>query len=156
MNWHHFDVLFIGLSIKVMPVHTPWESRHKASLVDAENYLLTCMHYIELNPLRAKMARHPAEYSWSSFRHNAPGEARPIITSHPVYASLGAGRTRKEAYLALFRYDIDPQDLNLIRNAARFSMPTGDNRFKVQIEQAVKRKLGYAKRGRPVKKEGGG
>ena len=36
---------------------TLWESRHKSSLVDEDNYLLKCMHYIELNPVRAKAYR---------------------------------------------------------------------------------------------------
>ena len=29
-----------------------WEGRFKASLVDSEAYLLTCMRYIEMNPVR--------------------------------------------------------------------------------------------------------
>jgi putative transposase len=32
---------------------TLWEGRHKASLIDGEEYLLTCMRYIEMNPVRA-------------------------------------------------------------------------------------------------------
>jgi len=34
---------------------TLWEGRFKASLIDSEAYLLTCMRYIELNPVRAMM-----------------------------------------------------------------------------------------------------
>ncbi|MBL1277926.1 MAG: hypothetical protein COB30_017745 [Ectothiorhodospiraceae bacterium] len=34
---------------------TLWEGRYKASLVDSTNYLITCMRYIELNPVRAGM-----------------------------------------------------------------------------------------------------
>ena len=45
---------------------TLWESRHKASLVDAEQYLLTCYRYIELNPVVANMVKHPGVYAWSS------------------------------------------------------------------------------------------
>jgi len=42
---------------------TLWEGRYKATLIDSETYLLTCMRYIELNPVRAKcMAEHPARY----------------------------------------------------------------------------------------------
>ena len=32
-----------------------WEGRFKSSLLQAEEYLLTCMRYIELNPVRANM-----------------------------------------------------------------------------------------------------
>ncbi len=41
---------------------TLWVSRYKASLVDKDRYLLTCMRYIELNPVRAYMIAHPGEY----------------------------------------------------------------------------------------------
>ncbi|MCA1806592.1 MAG: transposase, partial [Actinobacteria bacterium] len=34
---------------------TLWEGRYKATLIDSEAYLLTCMRYIELNPARAGM-----------------------------------------------------------------------------------------------------
>ena len=34
---------------------TLWEGRFKSSLVDQEQYLLTCYRYIELNPVRANM-----------------------------------------------------------------------------------------------------
>jgi len=52
-------------------VGTLWESRHKASLVDAKNYLLACYRYIELNPVAAGMVEHPGDYRWSSFTCNA-------------------------------------------------------------------------------------
>jgi putative transposase len=41
---------------------TLWEGRYKAGLIDSETYLLTCMRYIELNPVRAGMVSHPGEY----------------------------------------------------------------------------------------------
>ena len=40
---------------------TLWEGRYKASLVDSEAYLLSCMRYIELNPVRAGMVNHPGD-----------------------------------------------------------------------------------------------
>src|SRR3990172_212068 len=45
---------------------TLWEGRYRATLIDSEQYLLTCMRYIELNPVRARnLARQPADYPWS-------------------------------------------------------------------------------------------
>lgn len=52
---------------------TLWEGRYKATLIDTEAYLLTCMRYIELNPVRAGMVAHPSEYPWSSYGYNALG-----------------------------------------------------------------------------------
>jgi putative transposase len=40
---------------------TLWEGRYKSCPIQAETYLLACQCYIELNPVRAAMVRHPAE-----------------------------------------------------------------------------------------------
>jgi len=131
---------------------TLWESCHKSSVVDADHYLLTCTQYIELNPVRANMVKHPIEYRWSSFACNALGHVNKWVTPHPIYQTLGLkDKDSQKTYLALFDDEIDNKDLNLIRNAATFSMPTGDSLFKRQIEATVNRKLGYMKRGRPAK-----
>ena len=50
---------------------TLWEGRHKASLVDTDNYLLTVSRYIEMNPVAANMVQHPSEYQWTSYMCNA-------------------------------------------------------------------------------------
>ena len=39
-----------------------WEGRHKGSIIESETYFLTCMRYIEMNPVRAGMVDHPAQY----------------------------------------------------------------------------------------------
>ena len=57
------------------------EGRYKPSLIDSEQYLLTCMQYIELNPVRANMVQHPGEYQWTSYHVNAQIEVDTII--HP-------------------------------------------------------------------------
>ena len=131
---------------------TLWESRHKASLVDRDNYLLKCMRYIELNPVRANMVKHPADYRWSSYRCNGNNGYNKLISQHEMYMSLGnQSEIRTQAYRALFENELDHNDINLIRQSALFSMPTGNARFKEQIEEEVNRKLGYTQRGRPFK-----
>ena len=62
-----------------------WEGRHKARIVDADNYLLTCMRYIEFNPVWAGMVEDPGEYPWSSYGANAQGDERPMVVPHEVY-----------------------------------------------------------------------
>ncbi len=44
---------------------TLWEGRYKSTLVSSEHYFLLVSRYIELNPVRADMVAHPAEYPWS-------------------------------------------------------------------------------------------
>jgi len=60
-----------------------------ATPVEAPRYLLRCMRYIELNPVRAGLVRHPADYRWSSCRANAMGCEDALVTPHPCYYALG-------------------------------------------------------------------
>ncbi|MFZ2162717.1 MAG: hypothetical protein WAW02_10915 [Sideroxyarcus sp.] len=63
--------------------------RFRSCPVQEEVYLLGCQRYIELNPVRANMVAHPAEYRWSNYRANAQGEADALVQPHPLYAALG-------------------------------------------------------------------
>jgi putative transposase len=65
---------------------TLWEGRYKASLVQTEQYLLTCSRYIELNPVRAGMVQHPKDHKWTSYRahaHGAEDGPRPYVRGTP-------------------------------------------------------------------------
>jgi len=129
---------------------TLWEGRHKSSLVDVENYLLSCYRYIELNPVMANMVKHPGDYRWSSYRSNAYGENNKVVRQHDVYLGLGQNKhSRLSNYRELFNTALSKTVIHAIRNAANFSMPVGDSRFKQQIERTLDRSIGQAKRGRP-------
>ncbi|MDX1491932.1 MAG: transposase [Pseudohongiellaceae bacterium] len=119
---------------------TLWEGRFKACLVDSENYLLTVSRYIELNPVRAHMVEEPADYQWSSFRHNALGLESKLITEHPVYTGLGQSQSdRQAAYLALFDSGISTAKLKEIRDSCNKSWVLGCSVFKERVES----QLGY-------------
>ena len=78
---------------------TMWEGRFKSSLVDEEHYCLACYRYIELNPVRAGMVRHTADYPWSNFRCNALGGPNSLVTPHESWLGLGGNdEDRKHAY----------------------------------------------------------
>lgn len=47
---------------------TLWEGRYKASLIDSQAYLLSCIRYIELNPVRADMVIAPRRLSLVQLR----------------------------------------------------------------------------------------
>ena len=81
-----------------------WEDRYEAVPVHLGRYLLSCMRYIELNPVRARVVARPQQYRWSSFHANALGQYDALLTPHAHYCALGrdAG-SRQAAYRALFR-----------------------------------------------------
>ncbi|MGS2724397.1 transposase [Porticoccus sp. GXU_MW_L64] len=129
-----------------------WEGRYKASLVSDDEYLLTCMRYIELNPVRANMVKSPAYYRWSSYRCNGQGRVNPLVTHHGLYASLGKAPTeRQTAYKELFKAHLDKDVLEDIRAAWQTGTPLGSDLFKEKIEKKLGMKVGQARRGRPGK-----
>ena len=82
---------------------TLWEGRSKSTLVDSDNYFFIVSRYIELNPVRAAMVAHPAEYTWSSYQHNGAGKVIELITEHELYTLLGANPENRQAhYRVLF------------------------------------------------------
>lgn len=129
---------------------TLWEGRYKASIVDAESYLLTCYRYIELNPVNVGMVTRPEEYPWSSYRSNGLAEVNPLIRPHNCYFTLGHKlEERCHAYRALFRHQIPDEDIHAIRKASQRNFPLGNDRFKQEIEKNLQRQIGRLKRGRP-------
>ncbi len=132
---------------------TLWEGRHKGSIISSEAYLLTCSRYIELNPVRAGMATAPGDYRWSSYRANAGDESCPLLRYHAIYMALGdSPELRQRAYRELFRAALGPGQLDAIRSAVQTGTPLGNDRFREQIEAALKRKVGQARRGRPTRR----
>lgn len=129
-----------------------WEGRYKAGLIQDEHYLLTCMRYIELNPVRADMVCSPADYRWSSYSANVQGNPNELITRHAIYLSLGESLDACcSAYKELFEAHVDLQDLNNIRSSLQTGTPLGNDHFKQKIEAKLGMKVGHSKRGRPFK-----
>jgi putative transposase len=133
---------------------TLWEGRYRATLIDSEHYLLTCMRYIELNAVRAGMVAHSSEYPWSSFHCNGLGVNSILIKSHPEYRRLGrSAEERTAAYRQLFRARIAEQTLEDIRAATNRAWVLGNDRFKERIEKQLDRRVAPASKGGDRKSE---
>lgn len=113
--------------------------------------MLACYRYIELNPVRAKMVRHPQHYRWSSYRTNAEGKEDALITPHEMYQRLGrSADSRLEAYRALFKAHVDDDELNQIRSATNGNYVFGSERFQEQIGEMLGRRVVKGNPGRPA------
>jgi len=133
-----------------------WEGRYKCNVVESQAYLLSCMRYIEMNPVRAGMVEHPAQYRWSSYAFNALGVSNAILAIQAEYAALGRlPSERQSVYRGLFDRLHDADELALLRSALQTGTPLGNDKFKAEIEVALNLKVGYARRGRPQKASAG-
>jgi putative transposase len=133
---------------------TLWEGRYKATLIDTEAYLLTCMRYIELNPVRAGMVAHPSEYPWSSYHHNALGQPNDWVTPYLEYRRLGkTAEERQAAYRQLFKHHIPEKSITEIREATNKAWVLGNDRFKQRIQKHLERRVEPEARGGDRKSE---
>ena len=83
------NALETQLAVEVRPIHV-------------RRYVLECMRYIELNPVRAQMVERPEQYRWSSYRANGLGFIDPAVTPHPLYFALGrSADERRRTYARL-------------------------------------------------------
>ena len=84
-------------------------------------------------------------------RYRVAVHAYVLMTNHVHLLMTPMDRDeRRDAYRALLASHLDEGDIHTIRTAARFSMPVGDDKFKAQIEHALGRDIGHAKRGRSI------
>jgi len=133
---------------------TLWEGRYKSTLIDSDNYFLVVSRYIELNPVRAQMVKHPAEYPWSSYQNNAEGRSIELLTPHICYLSLGkTDKERQEKYKSLFAQQIPAYTIKEIRDATNKAWVLGCDRFKQQIEIQTGRRASPQVRGGDRKSE---
>lgn len=129
-----------------------WEGRFRSCLTDSDVYVLTCMRYIELNPVRAGMVEHPADYRWSSYRVNAEGKASVLVSPHAAYVALGADRAaRTLAYRRLFDSSLPAELVSELRDATNGNRVFGGGRFAEQVEAALGRRAVRGLPGRPLR-----
>lgn len=132
---------------------TLWEGRFRACGVHAEGYLLACMRYIELNPVRAGLAASADLYRWSSHRRNALGVDNSLLAEHSAYTALGGDEVeRQAAYRALFGSGLAEATLAEIRSATNKGHLLAGEDIRRRVEASVGRPLGPAPRGRPARK----
>ncbi|MFC1658228.1 transposase [Candidatus Omnitrophota bacterium] len=133
---------------------TLWEGRFKCSLIEKEQYFLTCLHYIEMNPLRAGIVGFPELYRWSSYRFRAFGEKSSILDLDPWYNGLGRNpQERQVRYQQFFRNAISSSDLKLVREMTNKGGFLGSSSFKEQIEMKIDKEIIIRPPGRPKKRE---
>jgi putative transposase len=132
---------------------TLWEGRYRSNLIESERYLLACMVYIELNPVRAGMAVQPAEFKWSSHRHCIGQGRDPLVTPHALFWGLGnTPFAREAAYALLVQTGLAQSERHQLTQSALAGWALGAAEFVNTLQQSTTRRLVPAKAGRPVKK----
>jgi len=128
---------------KYRRVGTLWQGRYRSCLVDSEHYFMVCQRYIELNPVRAGLCTHPAEYDWSSYRANAYGYADARVTPHASYLDLAAEPDeRRLRYRSLCTEGIPDNMISQVRAATASSLFFGSAAFTERMAAMFGRSAG--------------
>ena len=134
---------------------TLWEGRYRSNLIESERYLLTCMAYIDLNPVRAGLVAAASDYAWSSHQHHIGGLPQHWLTPHALYWGLGnTPFAREAAYCELVRTGLATAQRDELTRSALSGWALGSEDFVGELQQGTARRLLPGKAGRPFKKPG--
>lgn len=129
---------------------TLWEGRYKSTLIQAERYLLACMVYMDLNPVRAGMVNDPADYPCSSHQHYIGRRADRLVHPHPLFWELGnTPFAREEAYGALVRAGVPEEQRRALTDATLRGWALGEPDYVAELQRRTARRLARAQAGRP-------
>ncbi|MGE0347664.1 transposase [Hydrogenophaga sp.] len=130
---------------------TLWEGRYRSTLIQSERYLLACMAYMDLNPVRAGMVNDPKLHRWSSYHHYSGQSPDRRIASHPMYWNLGnTPFAREAAYTEMVRAGVPLEQLGAITDATLHGWAMGDEAFVAELQKRTARRIARAKPGRPA------
>ena len=129
---------------------TLWEGRYKSTLIEAERYLLACMVYLDLNPVRAGVADDAGDYLWSSHAHYVGRTTDRLITPHALYWELGnTPFSRDAAYRDLLGAGLSAELQRLLADSALYGWALGDAEHIAALQTKVSRRLARSRPGRP-------
>ena len=132
---------------------TLWEGRYRSNLIESERYLLACMVYIDLNPVRAGMVAQAAEFKWSSHRHCIGQVSDKLVTPHALFWGLGnTPFAREAAYVELVQAGLAQADKDQLTRSALSGWALGSAGFVSELQLSTARRLVPRKAGRPFKK----
>ncbi len=130
---------------------TLWEGRYKSTLIQTDRYLLACMAYIDLNPVRAGLLAQAGDYPWSSFGHYTGQRLDKFITPHPLVWELGnTPFAREAAYAELVQAGIGSVQQQALTDSALRGWALGEPDFVADLQRRTERRVSKATAGRPV------
>jgi putative transposase len=129
---------------------TLWEGRFKSSIIDTEAYLLTCMAYIDLNPVRAGITDTAEQFIWSSHKHLIGKKNDKLVTPHALYWGMGnTPFAREAAYAELVQAGINPVQQLALTNATLSGWALGEPDFVADLQKRTQRRVSKGQAGRP-------
>ena len=129
---------------------TLWEGRYRSTLLQPERYLLPCMAYLDLNPVRSGEVAQAADYPWSSHAHWVGLRHDRLLTPHALYWALGnTPFAREAAYGALVQAGIGVHVQEALTASALSGWALGEPKFLLDLQGDTPRRVTRGQAGRP-------
>jgi putative transposase len=129
---------------------TLFEGRFRSSLVQTQRYLLACMVYIDLNPVRARLCGQPQDYRWSSYAHYAGLRRDALISPHAEFFNLGnTPFDREHAYMQLVQAGLGSTQEAAITHSLLKGLGLGDAVYLENLANQHGLRLLPGQKGRP-------
>jgi len=130
---------------RVLGMGPLYQGRFKSLPVQADEHLLTLLRYVQRNPVRAKLAKHAAQWRWGSewARSHGPAELAAILSAWPV--------ARPRRWAAWVDAPERSPETEMIRVCVRRSSPLGAADWARQTAARLELPWPLRPRGRPAK-----
>lgn len=120
-----------------------WQGRFASFLMD-EKYLLAAARYIELNPAKAGLVKHPEEYAWSSAQAHVARQDDGLVTVKPLLNII-------DDWSKFLSNSTTEEEIAFFRRHEQTGRPLGSAEFINHLENKLLRTLTPQKGGRPRK-----
>jgi putative transposase len=129
---------------------TLWEGRYRSTLIQSDRYLLACMAYIDLNPVRAAMVSDARDYPWSSHGFYVGLRGDKLVTPHALFWGLAnTPFGRESAYAELVRAGISPEQQSALTRSTLTGWALGSDVFVADLQTRTQRRVNKVQAGRP-------
>lgn len=126
-----------------------WEGRFRATVVEPEQHLLSCMLFVEANEAGTELGPHN---NWSSAPHHLGAKVDPLVAEPVQYWALGnTPFDREAAYRNLYQQALTEAQLADMVKSLQAGWPLGSDEFKQSLSATTSRRLAPMARGRPRK-----
>jgi putative transposase len=122
-----------------------WQGRF-ASFPTDNKWLLACARYVELSPLRAKLAKRGRDWRWSSVKAHLAGRDDGLVDAKPLL-------DRVDDWKDLLAEGLTADELKRIRSCESTGRPLGSPAFVARLEERLDRTLARQKPGPKPKKK---
>ncbi len=116
-----------------------WQGRFISFPMD-QAYLLSAARYVELNPVRARLARRAQDYPWSSAAAHLAGQDDRLVKTGPLLALV-------DDWAEFLEDGLEASAAEALRRHERTGRPLGGEPFLAALERRLGRTLAPQKRG---------